>query len=72
MGRKKGEWVKPREKPRYTPEGKAAVKEQHSKVAKAGELIKERCTGKKGSDFKRCRHDVMKEVFGKKDEETKK
>jgi hypothetical protein len=68
MSKKQGEWVKFRERPRYSPEGKEAVREQHSKVSQAGVLIKERCTGKKGDEFKRCRSEVLKEIFGQKTE----
>ena len=66
MSKKQGEWIKPRQVPRYTPEGKEAVRPQHTKVAQAGVLIKERCTGKKGDEFKRCRSEILKEIFGQK------
>lgn len=68
MSQKQGLWVKFRERPRYSSEGKEAVRQQHDKVAKAGEMIKEKCSGKKGNDFRRCRSEVLKEIFGQKTE----
>lgn len=35
---------------------------QQEKVAKGGRMMAERCEGKKGSDFAKCRHDVFVEV----------
>ena len=37
---------------------------QQAKVGKAGRMVGEKCKGKKGAEFKKCRHEVMKEVFG--------
>lgn len=71
MTKKQGMWVKPREIPRYTPEGKEAVRPQQTKVSQAGTLIKERCSGKKGDEFKRCRSEVLKEIFGQKTDDNK-
>jgi len=61
-----GRWIKERQSPHPSAEGKAAVKVQHQKIAAAGKLIKERCSGKSGESFKKCKSDVLRELFGKK------
>lgn len=61
-----GRWIRERQSPHPSAEGKAAVKVQHEKIATAGKRIKERCSGKTGVDFKTCKSDVLREVFGKK------
>jgi hypothetical protein len=63
-----GRWIKERQRPHSTPEGQQAVKVQHEKIAAAGKLIKERCSGKSGDSFKKCKSDVLRELFGKKKE----
>lgn len=63
-----GRWIRERQSPHPSAEGKAAVKEQHEKIAAAGKLIKERCSGKTGDNFKTCKSDVLRELFGKKKE----
>jgi hypothetical protein len=65
MARKQGLWVKPREPHKLSPEGKAAIRPQTEKIRAAGLKIKERCAGKSGSEFKQCRSQVLRELFGK-------
>lgn len=66
MTSKQGDWVKRRQRPHPTPEGRVAVREQHAKIAEAGKLIKEKCTGKTGDAFKKCKSDVLRDFFGEK------
>ena len=37
---------------------------QQKRIGDAGREVGAKCTGKKGSEFKRCRHEVMKDIFG--------
>jgi len=53
-----GTWIKERKRP--APRKKT---EHQKKVAKAGKLVGKRCKGKKGTEYRQCRHEVMKEVF---------
>jgi len=63
---KKGLWIKPREPHRLSPEGKAAIRPQIERIKEAGKQIKEKCKGKTGTEFKKCRSEVLAELFGKK------
>lgn len=38
--------------------------EQQRRVAEAGRKVGATCKGKKGGEFRRCRADVMKSIFG--------
>lgn len=57
-------WIYIRKKPKLSKEAVENVKPQREKISKAGKLVSERCKGLKGKDFRKCRHDVMVEVFG--------
>ncbi len=53
-----GVWVKPRK-----PISKYPKTPQQLKVKVGGELIRVVCTGKKGTEFRLCRIDVLKCAF---------
>ena len=56
----KGRWLKERK-----PISPYPATEHQKKIAEAGKKISEECTGKKGSEFKLCRYEVLKEIFKK-------
>lgn len=51
------------EKRRSRPSGYSTTSQQH-KIGGAGREVGAKCKGKAGSDFKQCRHEVMKRAFG--------
>jgi len=65
VARKQGLWIKPREPHKLSPEGKAAIRPQTEKIRAAGAAVKKECTGKKGEEFRKCRSQVLRELFGK-------
>jgi len=58
-------WVKPRKEPERGP-----PTEHQKRIGEAGKAIKAECTGKKGTEFRQCRRDVLRRVFHPKDEPT--
>jgi len=64
MSRKKGRWIKERKRTHKYPKT-----EQQKKVAEAGNLVKEKCTGLKENEFYTCRKEVLRAVFKKLQEE---
>ena len=50
-------------KPRARPSAYGTTAAQH-KVAAAGRETGKTCKGKKGGDFRQCRHEIMKKAFG--------
>jgi len=57
-----GQWFKTRKPPREYPRTP-----QQEKIAEAGKKVGEECKGKTGSEYVSCRHEVLVEIFGKKE-----
>ena len=53
-----GGWVKPRRTPSNYPKTV-----QQRKVADAGRAVGAECRGKKGAEFRTCRHKILAEQF---------
>lgn len=75
---KKGAWVRPGTQGgdpvapgsygqylymRSAPTHRKTTSQQH-KVGGAGRDVGAKCKGKKGAEFRKCRHEVMASVFG--------